>query len=258
MLFKEALNDYLNSIEDENLKEECSYALNSNGKYLRPTLFYYILKKYDLPVKKFIQYGLAIEMIHTYSLIHDDLPCMDNDDFRRKKPSLHLKYGEEKAILIGDMLLSDAFSFMTSQNEITSKATHLLSDCIGSKGMVLGQYYDFKYINFNPSIADILKMYSLKTGKLFQYCLCLPALIADQENDVRLLSELAQCLGILYQIKDDLNDYSSQKEIFLKWNIDFSILKEIYDEYVKKANNLLKLLNISKQDEFYQYLKKMF
>lgn len=258
MLFKAALEEYLNTIEEEDLRNKCRYALDSNGKYVRPILFYFTLKKYDLPVKKYINYALAIEMVHTYSLIHDDLPCMDNDDFRRNKLSLHLKYNEEIAVLIGDMFLSDAFSLLSSQKDIEGIAASLLSQCIGSKGMVLGQYYDLKYLKNSPSMVNILKMYSLKTGKLFEYCLCLPALIAHRDEDVKLLKELASNLGILYQIKDDIKDYHVQKESFLNWKIDVSFLNKIYEEYVLKVENLFNLLKISKQDELYQYLKNMF
>ena len=260
-LIKDGINQYLSTIENLKIREACQYILDSNGKFLRPTLFLKTLKHFQLEINQYIDFAIAIEIVHSYSLIHDDLPCMDDDDYRRGKLSMHKKYDEGFAVLIGDTLLSDVFSILSKhQNQKEAIiAIQLLSSCIGSNGMILGQTLDLEYENKIPSQEEILTMYQLKTGKLLEYCLCLPAcLTQNDENITKQLATLASKLGVIYQIKDDLDDYQTQDQKLHKATISqkklATILKELQDD-VKKTCHFLK---ITKESELYQYITEKF
>ena len=149
MALKEEFNSYLKTLYNEDeIDEIISYSLVNEGKRLRPLFFFALLLGYNINPKDFFDVAAAIEMIHTYSLIHDDLPAMDNDDYRHGKLSSHKQFGEDNAILAGDALLSDAFAMIVNSLYLDDKTKVILvkelSDAIGSKGMVRGQFYDIK------------------------------------------------------------------------------------------------------------------
>ena len=251
LLLKKEMERYFASIQDDLLREACQYCLDSNGKYIRPQLFFLALQTNHLEYKNYISFALAIEMIHTYSLIHDDLPCMDDDDFRRGKPSLHKQYNEGIAVLVGDTLLSDAF-FVLSQHSNpleTILALQCLSACIGSNGMIYGQILDLRHQTSNLSLNERFHIDCLKTGKLFEYCLVLPAKLANQsEKEIQLYEKLDHLLGMIYQIKDDLQD---------EQNIEMD-LQEILFHYQNQVQNILQELNLDEKNELVVFIQNYF
>ncbi|HOH18711.1 MAG TPA: polyprenyl synthetase family protein, partial [Bacilli bacterium] len=208
------LQQYVNTIENKQLRQAIDYALFPGGKRLRPLLLLLTLADFGINQEMGIYIAVALEMIHTYSLIHDDLPAMDDDDFRRGKASLHKQFSEAVAILAGDALLSDAFGFITkSPLEATTitKIVALISQKTGSNGMVQGQMMD---ISDNHLLNEqfITLMNSRKTGDLFMVALQGAGLIAKVDEKFYLqLGEIALSLGLAFQIKDDLDDYSHEQ-----------------------------------------------
>lgn len=197
--------------------EAMRYSLLSGGKRIRPLLlgeFYKLFSGSDCGYEYF---ALAVEMIHTYSLIHDDLPCMDNDDMRRGKPSCHKAYGEATALLAGDALLTDAFYVASLTDGIPSdrvrKAIGMLSYYAGYRGMIGGQVIDLAYEN-NSATAEILeKIDRLKTGALIKASVMIGAYLAGAgEDDIKKCEEYADALGIAFQITDDILDVTSDAE----------------------------------------------
>ena len=179
---KNEFNSYLKTLycEDE-IDEIISYSLVNEGKRIRPLFFFAILLGYNIDPRDYFDVAASIEMIHTYSLIHDDLPAMDNDDYRHGKLSSHKMFGEDCAILAGDALLSDAFMLIADSKYLDSSIkialVRELSDAIGSKGMVRGQFYDLKNEKGNNSY-HILDINYLKTAKLLSIPFIFRAYIA--------------------------------------------------------------------------------
>lgn len=213
-LVNSKLTCYVNSIPNESLKEVIKYALFPGGKRLRPLLLLCILDDLSLDVNLGINQAIAIEMIHNYSLIHDDLPSMDNDDFRRGRPTVHKQYDEAKAILAADALLTDAFYYFAS-GSITNKQKveiiKLASFNSGSKGMVLGQILDISSNSNNISYEDVKEMHLHKTRDLIHLAIKSAGIIANLSDDkLSLLDELADYFGIAFQIKDDIDDFNEE------------------------------------------------
>lgn len=207
---KEEFNSYLESLYNEDeIDDIISYSLVNEGKRLRPLFFFSILLGYNIDPHDYFDIAASIEMIHTYSLIHDDLPAMDNDDYRHGKLSSHKKFGEDNAILAGDALLSDAFAIITNSkyisDEIKVSLIRELSDAIGSKGMVRGQFYDLRNENGNNSY-HILDINYLKTTKLLSIPFIFAAYIAKKEYKIEKFLEISDDLGLAFQIQDDILD----------------------------------------------------
>lgn len=186
------------------LREAMAYALLGEGKRIRPLMV--LEAAYQcLPEKKAYRLAmpaaLAVEYVHAYSLIHDDLPCMDDDDYRRGKPSAHRRFGEAVAVLTGDALLSDAFGFVAGAQLNPAKQCLILSQAIGSQGMVLGQLDDC------VSQRKTLETLQNKTGKLFECAYRLGAISvgASKEQETKLALEGAR-FGLLFQLADDAAD----------------------------------------------------
>lgn len=199
------------------LEEAMRYSLEAGGKRIRPVLCMTCAALFGLKEEQSLPFACAIEMIHTYSLIHDDLPAMDNDDLRRGKPSSHKAFGEAMAILAGDGLLTDAFA-VASQCGLPAgrllKALNKLAMAAGSSGMVGGQVLDMEYTDSEDvGINKIKAMQSLKTGAIMEAsCVC-GAILADAaEEDVQLLSRYGGSLGILFQLMDDILDATATTE----------------------------------------------
>ncbi len=197
-------------------REMLLYSLESGGKRVRPLITLRFCEACGGAWENALLFAAAVEYIHTYSLIHDDLPCMDNDDFRRGKPSSHKKFGEANALLAGDALLTHAFS-LTARAALTGavsaeaavRAAHELSRLAGAEGMVGGQYIDLSAEN-TAADADILfTMDRLKTGALIEAAAVLGCIAAGaDETKISAARAFAVNLGLAFQIKDDLLEYN--------------------------------------------------
>lgn len=186
------------------------YSLENGGKRLRPVFCLEFAHCLGLEREKAIDFACAVEYIHTYSLIHDDLPCMDNDDYRRGKPSCHKMFGESTALLAGDALLTHAFGIAANAElsaEKRAAAVCVLADKSGVPGMIGGQVIDLKYEKENPDAEQILSVHRLKTGALIS-CACKLGCIAGgaDEEHIKAAEKFAYNLGIAFQIKDDILD----------------------------------------------------
>ena len=195
-----------------------NYSLLSGGKRLRPVLFLGAYELFRDDLKKALPFACAMEMIHTYSLIHDDLPAMDNDDYRRGKLSNHKKFGEARAILAGDALLNKAFetgldAAINFKGMNAIKALKLIADSSGTEGMIGGQVIDIDGENKISSIEDLKYMYSLKTGAIIKSSVTAGATLAGAtENEIKLLENYAEKIGIAFQIVDDILNVTSTQE----------------------------------------------
>ncbi len=199
---------------DNELNCIISYALLAPGKMLRAHLTMSFAELAQLDKQSALKVAAAIEAIHCYSLIHDDLPALDDDDYRRGQLTIHKKYDEASAILVGDALQSLAFQLLSEINNAAPENLLNLfkefSAAIGYQGMVLGQYIDIT--NQQQNLEEISMMQSLKTGKLIEIsCLAPFILVADQPQIQDLVKDYAVKLGIAYQIKDDLLDLADSK-----------------------------------------------
>jgi len=208
--FETFLESSIVSESETQLEEAMNYSLNANGKRLRPILLLATIYFFNKEVKKGMEAAGALEMIHTYSLIHDDLPAMDNDDLRRGLPTNHIKFSESTAILAGDSLLTYAFEILTSADLPADKVislVKLLGQSSGYKGMVGGQQADINGENSQLTIEDLEKIHYRKTGELIRFALVGGGIIAHQNNDtLDELSKISYILGVAYQIRDDILD----------------------------------------------------
>lgn len=196
------------------------YSLSNGGKRLRPVLTLEFCKMCGGDIDAAMNYACAVEYVHTYSLIHDDLPCMDDDDMRRGNPSCHKMYGEAMALLAGDGLLTHAFEICASADldaQKNSDAVCLLSQNAGVGGMIGGQVIDLKYEAGDPTISDILSVHKLKTGALISAACLLGCIAAGASNDqLSAASKYAYLIGTAFQIKDDLLDVQGDEAVLGK------------------------------------------
>lgn len=196
--------------------EAMNYSLLSGGKRLRPVLLLGAYELFKDNIKEAMPYACAIEMIHTYSLVHDDLPAMDNDDYRRGKLSNHKKFGEANAILAGDALLNKAFEIglraATDGNlENALKALQIIAESSGAEGMIGGQVTDME--GKIASIEDLKYMYSLKTGAIIKSSVRVGAVLAGaSQEETEALEIYSEKIGIAFQIEDDILDVISTQE----------------------------------------------
>lgn len=227
MLFKEFVNVNLNDfnshllsyIKNESgtaLEDAMDYSLDANGKRLRPLLLLAVLESFQVALEKGYPTAAALEMIHTYSLIHDDLPAMDNDDLRRGKPTNHIQFNEATAILAGDALLTLAFEVITESDLsplIQIKLIKLLAQTSGYVGMVGGQQADIDGEGSDLSLEEIEHIHLRKTGALIEMATVGAGLIAEKSEEILdSLTNLAKEIGIAYQIRDDILDVVGTKE----------------------------------------------
>ncbi len=192
------------------LGESMQYSLLNGGKRVRPVLALACADVLTLPHEEILPFALALEMIHTYSLIHDDLPAMDNDDFRRGKPSNHKKYGEANAILAGDGLLNEAYAICFKaclKGEKYARAAQFLNECAGAFGMIAGQSADLLFSNSDgaPSEAELSYIYEQKTGKLLLAPVAMASILAENK-EYESLERFGKLLGALFQMTDDILD----------------------------------------------------
>ena len=213
-LVEEALYSYMNSVEaPEVLLESMNYSLKAGGKRLRPLLVLATLKSFGKQEELGIPVACAVEMIHTYSLVHDDLPSMDDDDFRRGKPTNHKVFGEAMAILAGDALLTHSFEVMEdllNHGVDPIKVVTLMKELAkasGPRGMVGGQVADMEGEGAQLSLQDLEYIHRNKTGKLLGFSIVAGAILGDAtEEQIAKLKLFADHLGLAFQIRDDILD----------------------------------------------------
>lgn len=210
-----ALKEYLPAADDV-VSQAMRYSVENGGKRIRPALLLEFCRVCGGDYIKAVPFACALEMIHTYSLIHDDLPCMDNDDFRRGKPSCHIAFGEEYALLAGDALLTLAFETAMKSNlsaEITVKAAKELAKAAGVMGMVGGQVLDLQNEGKKVGIPDLQKTDELKTGELIRAACVLGCVCAGADDKkIAAAEKYAHDIGIAFQIVDDILDVTSDEE----------------------------------------------
>ena len=210
-----ALKEYLPAADDV-VSQAMRYSVENGGKRIRPALLLEFCRVCGGDYKKAVPFACALEMIHTYSLIHDDLPCMDNDDFRRGKPSCHIAFGEEYALLAGDALLTLAFETAMKSNlsaEITVKAAKELAKAAGVMGMVGGQVLDLQNEGKKVGVSDLQKTDELKTGELIRAACVLGCVCAGADDKkIAAAEKYAHDIGIAFQIVDDILDVTSTAE----------------------------------------------
>mgnify|MGYP002769366637 FL=1 len=223
MRIEKVLEEKIDELADSKVKEAMRYSLIAPGKRVRPNLLYEVVKGYGLLESVADEFACAIEMIHTYSLIHDDLPAMDNDDLRRGRLTCNKQFDEATAILAGDGLLTYAFdvaSSSTADPSIVVKCIQVLAQCAGSNGMVLGQDLDMNESN-TSDWNYVRKVHKYKTGCLLSAPLMMGALLAGKNDEiVRQWHEIGISLGLAFQIQDDILDVELSSEEFGKSNSD--------------------------------------
>ncbi len=189
------------------------YGLFSGGKKVRSKILIDAGSIFKIDYKTLIMIGSAIECIHAYSLIHDDLPCMDNDTIRRGKQSTHIKFGESTAVLAGNSLLTMAFEILTHKDLKTSQDVKVdlvnkLSESAGHLGIAGGQYLDLSYEHKKVSKKRVLEMEIKKTGKLFSFCCAVPLILKKRnKSEIKKFENLGSDIGLLFQVADDLIDH---------------------------------------------------
>ena len=217
-LFEQVLSSYYENTDDANylLIEAQKYGLLGAGKRIRAFLVMEISHIFNGDRNAAVTFASAIELIHASSLIHDDLPCMDNDDFRRGKPSTHKAYGESMALLAGDAMMIKAFEIIASNSsldyEMIAKAVKILAVGTGEQGMLSGQAMDIDTNHINLDLDKLIKLHHLKTGKLILASAslgCLSCRINEDNPKYCAIMKYAKNIGLAFQIIDDIIDYKS-------------------------------------------------
>ena len=212
------IKKYFNTQKYSELIPVMKYGTLFGGKKIRSTIIFNTSKIFNIRSNQIINLCAAVECIHSYSLIHDDLPCMDNDDLRRGKPSTHKKFGESTAVLAGNSLLTLAFEILANKNlKISDNKKILLikyiSNCSGHEGVAGGQYSDLKFENKRISLRKIKDMQFKKTGRLFSFCCVAPLITVNKNYLINKFNKIGENIGLLFQISDDLIDYSGNSKI---------------------------------------------
>lgn len=211
-LIDRSLPEYVRNLETEHrLKEAMLYSLEAGGKRVRPVLLMAVLDAYNKPMTDGLEVASALEMVHTYSLIHDDLPAMDDDDLRRGQPTNHKVFGEATAILAGDALLTQSFALIAQAEHIRPDVKVELissfSKAAGAAGMVGGQLADMLAEGKQVTVDQLESIHERKTGELLAYAVRAGALIAGaSESEISKLAQYGKEIGLLFQIKDDILD----------------------------------------------------
>lgn len=272
---KDSLNiyakEYIENLEiPELLKESIIYSLVNDGKKIRPLSFLYLLKFYKLDYKKYFDIALAIELVHTYSLVHDDLPEMDNDNYRWGKPTNHLVYGQDIAVLTGDAMLTLAFEVLSKSivdDTLKVKLIQQFANYSGAMGMIAGQIYDVKQKNYEVDANYLRKMHSLKTGRLIELPLNFACLVAQKDEELKYIQDFGKELGVAYQIKDDILDYYGDFEKIGKLPSDEGMItylsfygiddcKKLLEKHTNNAIEISRKLKNDLLEDFANYLLK--
>jgi geranylgeranyl diphosphate synthase, type II len=230
------LDDYFSNKADYNkgIYESMYYSLQVGGKRIRPMLFILSYMLYKDNWKSVLPMACGLEMIHTYSLIHDDLPCMDNDDLRRGKPTNHKVFGEAVAVLAGDALLNEAFSILfkycLDSEKSAVKACRLISEASGAEGMIAGQIVDIMSEGKSISRDELFYMHKKKTGELIKASIVSGAILGGAPQiEAEALERYGEKLGLAFQIKDDILDVTGETALLgKKTNSDVSNNKSTF------------------------------
>ena len=245
----------------ETISKGMEYAILNGGKRLRPILLFITLELLGVDIKKGIKSAIALEMIHSYSLVHDDLPALDNDDYRRGKLTTHKVFGEAQGILIGDSLLTYAFYILSQKNLNLLSAEQIVNiisktaEYSGINGMIGGQIVDIESENKKIDFETLKYIHTHKTGKLLKLPIEIACITANTEDSVKeVLEEYAELIGLAFQVKDDILDVEGTFEDLGKpigsdehlhkatypsiFGMENS--KEILNETVEKAKNIIR------------------
>ena len=268
------LQKFITKQQKTELIPAMKYGLFPGGKKIRSKILLDIGSIFKIKYQTLIAIGAAVECIHAYSLIHDDLPCMDNDILRRGKPSTHIKFGEATAVLAGNSLLTMAFEILSSSYLKISESSKLslikrLSECSGHLGIAGGQYLDLNFEKKKVSKNKIINMEVKKTGKLFSFCCSVAPIIKNRSiKEISFFDKIGSNIGLLFQIADDVIDYQGSSKVAgkktgkdkkkgkatlisllgyknaIKYseNIKFKIISDL-DKHNFKSNNLNETLN---------------
>lgn len=205
-MIESRLRELVQEYGNTTVQDAMSYSLLSGGKRVRPRLLLSLLADYGIDLDHGLNQACALEMVHTYSLVHDDLPAMDNDDFRRFKPTNHKVYGEGMAILAGDGLLTAAFTTLAKADTVSAtiqmKTVEILARNAGAHGMILGQELDI--VDNIDSVEALIQCYEMKTGCLFAAALEMAAVIAEKDHLQDTARTLGLKLGVAFQYQDDI------------------------------------------------------
>jgi geranylgeranyl diphosphate synthase, type II len=258
-LLDSELRNLVNKLDaPPSIKESMIYSLEAGGKRIRPLLLFATLDAFGIEPQKGLLAASAIEMIHTYSLIHDDLPSMDNDDLRRGKPTNHKVFGDAIAILAGDALLTYSFEVMgTIPPDIASAETKIklvieLAKAAGTEGMVGGQVADMEGEGKSLTLEELDYIHIHKTGKLLGFSVLAGAIIAGaNQNQIENLEAFAHHLGLAFQIQDDILDLVGNQQVIGKpVGSDTTNLKSTYPKLLTldgAYSALHKQINLSKE-----------
>ncbi len=247
------LINFLKKQHNSLLVKPMKYGVISGGKKIRSTIIFDTGKIFNIREKILINICAAVECIHSYSLIHDDLPCMDNDTIRRGKPSTHIKFGEASAVLAGSSLLTLAFEIIADKkylinSKIKNEIIKSLASCSGHTGIAGGQELDLKFENRKKKLKQIIDMQKKKTGKLFNFCLLAVALIAKKNyREKKFFSNLGEEIGLLFQFADDFLDNKGSKKL---------VGKPVKKDKKKGKSTLLNLMGEDKAYLYANNLKK--
>ncbi len=247
------LTSFLKKQKKSFLVAPMKYGVISGGKKIRSTIIFDTGKLLKIKERRLIDICAAVECIHSYSLIHDDLPCMDNDSMRRGKPSTHKKFGESTAVLAGNSLLTLAFEIISNKKNLLSlkqknEIIGLLSNFAGHTGIAGGQELDLRFEKKNKSLNQIIDMQRKKTGKLFNFCLQSTAIVGNKSNiEKTRFGKLGEDIGLLFQLSDDFLDVSGSKNL---------VGKLIKKDKKKGKSTLINYMGYEKALRFAEKLKK--
>ena len=247
------LKSFFKKQKKTKLLDVMKYGTLSGGKKIRSSVIINTGKLFNLNLNFLLNICGAVECIHSYSLIHDDLPCMDNDKIRRGKPSTHIKFGESTAVLAGNSLLTLAFEMIADKNSSIHNKSKIelikeLSKCSGHTGIAGGQYLDLSYENKKKNIKEIINMQKKKTGKLFNFCCFSAGVIANKSsNEKKMLGLIGEDIGLLFQLADDFLDIRGNRKL---------VGKPLKKDSKKGKSTLINLLGYDKTYNYANVLKK--
>ena len=237
------LTTYISQFAPSHLQQAMSYSLLAGGKRIRPILVYLTGQMFNCPLEKLDPIAAAIESMHTYSLIHDDLPAMDNDNLRRGKPTCHIQFGQAEAILAGDALQSLAFGLLCENQHIDNQSKinmiSELANASGLAGMCLGQSLDLQAEQQKVTLEHLQNIHNYKTGALIQAAVRLGAYASGEvaKPYYQILDDYAQAIGLAFQIQDDILDVIGEQELMGKpQGSDIALEKSTYPALVGLQN----------------------
>ena len=246
-LVEDKLTEYMNikGTVQQRVFDAMSYSLLAGGKRLRPVIMLYTAQLCGGDMESILPFACAMEMIHTYSLIHDDLPAMDNDDLRRGKPTNHVMFDEATAILAGDALLNMAFEITSEISDIPAenvlKAVNVLAKSAGAYGMIGGQIIDIESENKELELDELKYLHSLKTGAIIRSSgVCGALLSGASEDEIKAIDEYCLNLGIAFQIRDDILDVTGTTE---------ALGKPVGSDAANNKNTYVSIVSLEKAEE---------